>query len=55
MKNHKIKTFAIWKDGKVIGYKDMTIDEANYYNSRKDATVYYGFDHKTNPDKYQGK
>ena len=47
-----MKTYAIWKDKKVIGYIQLTSEQASKLNSIKDIGLYFGFDQITNPEKY---
>lgn len=48
-----MKTFAIWKDRKVIGYIDLTEKQANILNNNRNMGLYFGFDKVTNPEKYK--
>lgn len=47
-----MKTYAIWKDQKVIGYIELTEKQANILNSNTLTGLYFGFDRVTNPEKY---
>ena len=47
-----MKTYAIWKDRKVVDYIQLTEEQATHLNGIKDIGVYFGFDSKTNPKKY---
>lgn len=48
-----MKTYAIWKDKKVIGYIDLTEEQATTLNSNTEIGLYFGFDKVTNPEKYR--
>lgn len=50
--NANIKTFAIWRNGSVIGYCDISQEVADRANNAENATFYFGFDCVTNPEKY---
>lgn len=50
--NGAIKTFAIWRNAKVVGYCDITQETADRANKAENATFYFGFDCVTNPEKY---
>jgi hypothetical protein len=47
-----MKTYAIWKNKKVIGYIKLTEEQASILNNNKDIGLYFGFDKVTNPEKY---
>ena len=47
-----MKTYAIWKDKKVIGYIELTEQQKELLNGVQGIGVYFGFDNKTNPEKY---
>lgn len=47
-----MKTYAIWKDKKVIGYIELTEQQKELLNGIQGIGVYFGFDAKTNPEKY---
>lgn len=49
-----MKKFAIWREGKVIGYCEMKKATADKLNKIQFG-VYFGFDNKTNPEKYEGE
>jgi len=46
-----MKNFAIWKDKKVIGYIELTPEQASKLNNIN-IGVYFGFDQVTVPEKY---
>lgn len=48
-----MKTYAIWKDHKVIGYIDLSEDQASILNKNKETGLYFGFDKITNPEHYE--
>lgn len=50
-----MKTYAIWKDKKVIGYIDLTEEQANMLNKNTETGLYFGFDRVTNPELYNKK
>lgn len=50
--NAKTKTFAIWRNHKVIGYCDIAKEVAEKANCANNAVFYFGFDSVTNPEKY---
>lgn len=50
--NAATKTFAIWRNHKVIGYCDITKEVADKANKANNAIFYFGFDSVTNPAKY---
>ena len=47
-----MKTYAIWKDKEVVDYIKLTEEQAMQLNGIKGIWVYFGFDSKTNPEKY---
>ena len=47
-----MKTYAIWKNHAVIGYIDLTEQQADTLN-RTQNDMYFGFDKVTNPEKYK--
>lgn len=47
-----MKTYAIWKDREVVDYIKLTEEQAAQLNSIKGIGIYFGFDPKTNPEKY---
>lgn len=50
--NAPTKTFAIWRNGKVIGYCEITKAAVDKANCATNAEFYFGFDKVTNPEKY---
>ena len=48
-----MKTYAIWKNKKVIGYVDLTEEQAKELNSNNETGLYLGFDRITNPKRYE--
>jgi hypothetical protein len=48
-----MKTYAIWKDHQVIGYIDLTEEQAKVLNNMKEIDVFFGFDKVTSPEKYK--
>lgn len=47
-----MKKYAIWKNKRVIGYVELTESQAEILNNTSDIGVYFGFDKKTNPERY---
>lgn len=50
-----MKTYAIWKKGTVVGYIELTEQQANILNNISNSSLYFGFDKVTNPEKYTTK
>ena len=50
--NECTKMYAIWRDRKVIGYVRLTDEQAVALNTIPEIGLYFGFDKKTNPEKY---
>lgn len=48
-----MKTYAIWKNNKVIGYIQLTEKQVIILNSIEDIGLYFGFDKETRPEKYK--
>ena len=48
-----MKEYAIWKNHKVIRHVYLTKEQAHTLNGIKDIGLYFGFDEKTNPEKYR--
>lgn len=48
-----MKTYAIWKDRKVIGYINLTEEQVNILNKNTEIGLYFGFDRVTNPERYE--
>lgn len=48
-----MKKYAIWQNGKVIGYVEMPQESARKLNEIKGIGVYLGFDETTAPEKYK--
>lgn len=46
-----MKTYAIWKNHVVIGYIELTEQQAGTLN-RIQNDMYFGFDKMTNPENY---
>ena len=44
---------AVWKDHNVIGYVNLTYEQAHTFNRMKGLGVYFGFDRVTAPEKYK--
>lgn len=47
-----MKTYAIWKGKEVVDYIKLTEEQVMQLNGIKGIGVYFGFDSKTNPEKY---
>lgn len=47
-----VKTYAIWRNRKVIGYCDITENTADKANRSVHLAYYFGDDRVTNPEKY---
>ena len=47
-----MKTYAIWKDKEVVDSIKLTEEQVMQLNGIKEIGVYFGFDSKTNPEKY---
>lgn len=48
-----MKKYAIWSNNhEVIGYVNLTEEQAKEMNQRNDIGMYFGFDNLTNPEKY---
>lgn len=43
---------AVWKDHNVIGYVNLTHEQADTFNRIHGLGVYFGFDKTTNPERY---
>lgn len=48
-----MKLYAIWKDKKVIGYINLTEEQAITLNNNKEIGLYIGFDEVINPEIYK--
>ena len=48
-----MKLYAIWKDKRVIGYINLTDEQANTLNDNKEMNLYFGFDEVTKPELYK--
>lgn len=48
----KATEMAVWKDHNVIGYVQLTTEQADSFNRMKGLGVYFGFDQATAPEKY---
>lgn len=51
----KKKDFAIWKDGKVIGYINLDTEQAKDLNHVDGIDLYFGYDEVIRPGKYTDK
>lgn len=47
-----MKKFAIWNNGEVIGYADMTQEAAEVINGKAGVGIYIGIDRNTDPQEY---
>jgi len=47
-----MKTYAIWHAHNVVGYINLTPEQAEQLNSIPSIGVYFGYDEKTNPERY---
>ena len=47
-----MKKYAIWKGNKVVGYIELTEEQANTLNRNTETGLYFGFDRVTSPEKY---
>ena len=47
-----MKKFAIWKNHVVIGYIELTEEQAHELNGIKGIDVYFGFDKEISSEKY---
>ena len=50
-----MKKYAIWKNGKVIDYIELTEEQARKLNGIHGIGLYFGFDKITNLEKYEQK
>lgn len=48
-----MEKFAIWKNHEVIGYIELTKEQAKTLNNIKEIEVFFGFDKVTNPENYK--
>lgn len=48
-----MKTYAIWKNKEVIGYIELTEQQAKTLNNISNIGLYFGFDKITNSKKYK--
>lgn len=48
-----MKLYAIWKDKKVIGYINLTEEQAMTLNQNKEISLYFGFDEIIKPEMYK--
>ncbi len=48
-----MEKYSIWKNKKVIGYINLTEEQAKELNNNKEIELYFGFDKVLNPEKYE--
>lgn len=51
----EMKKYAVWKDGIVIDYIELTEDQTKTLNRMFNFDIFIGFDKHTNPEYYNDK